>query len=75
MAHDLDRQRAQLVVFRVGEGLRWRDDDTLARVDAQWVEILHVAHRDTVVVTVAHHFIFYFLPTFEALFHKDLRRE
>ncbi|GFI52995.1 hypothetical protein IMSAGC021_01305 [Muribaculaceae bacterium] len=44
-------------------------------MDAQRVEVFHVADSDAVVKTVAHHFIFHFLPAFERLFHKDLRRE
>ena len=41
-------------------------------MDAERVEVLHVAHGDAVVVAVAHHLIFYLLPTFEALLDEDL---
>ena len=42
---------------------------------AQWVEIFHVAYRDTVVIAVAHNLIFYFFPAFQALLYENLRRE
>ena len=43
-------------------------------MDTQWVEVLHVADRDTVVVTVANHFIFYLFPPFERFFDQNLGR-
>ena len=75
MAHDADGQFAQFVKFAVRQGLRGSDDDTLARVDAEGVEVLHVADGDAVVKAVAHHFIFNLLPTLEALLHEHLGRE
>ena len=75
VAHDADGELAKFVVFGVGQGLRRGDDDALAGVDAQGVEVFHVADRDTVVETVAHHFILHFFPALEALFHQHLRRE
>ena len=44
-------------------------------MDAQRVEILHVADGDAVVIPVAHHLVFHFLPAAEALLHQHLRRE
>ena len=73
VADDADAQGAELVVLGVGQRLRGGDDDALARVDAQRVEVLHVAHRDAVVVTVAHHLVFYLLPPLQALLHQHLR--
>ena len=75
MTDNLDGKRAELVIFAVGEGLRRSNHDTLARMDAQRVEVFHVADRDTIVIAVAHHLIFYFLPTFQTLLHQDLGRE
>ena len=75
VAHDADGQFAQLVKFAVGQCLRGSDDDTLARVDAEGVEVLHVADGDAVVKAVAHHFVFDFLPSLEALLHEHLWRE
>ncbi len=70
-----DGQRAQLVVVRVRKGLAGGDDDALARVDAERVEVLHVAHRDAVVVPVAHDFVFDLFPAPQALFDQHLRGE
>ena len=75
MAHDLDGERTQLVILAIGQSLRRSDDDTLTRMDAQRVEVLHVADRDAVVVAVAHHLVLYLLPALEALLHQHLGRE
>ncbi len=63
------------MVFAVGKGLRRCDDDALAGVYAQRIEVFHVADRYTVVVTVTHNLVFYLLPTLEALLHEHLGRE
>mmetsp|Transcript_71718 Transcript_71718/g.154842 ORF Transcript_71718/g.154842 Transcript_71718/m.154842 type:complete len:1117 (-) Transcript_71718:111-3461(-) len=73
VAHDLLGALAQPEVLRVGERLRGRDDDGVARVDAHGVEVLHVAHRDAVVVRVAHHLVLQLLPALQALVDDDLR--
>ena len=44
-------------------------------MDAQRVEVLHVADSDAVVIAVAHHLILDLLPTLQALLYKHLRRE
>ena len=44
-------------------------------MDAQRVEILHIADRDTVVKTVTHHLVLHLLPATEALLNQYLRRE
>ena len=44
-------------------------------MDAERVEVLHVADGDTVVVLVAHHLVFDFLPAFQRLFDEHLRGE
>ena len=75
MAHDLDGERTQLVILAIGQSLRRSDDDTLTRMDAQRVEVLHVADRDAVVVAVAHHLVLYLLPALEALLHQHQGRE
>ena len=74
VADDLDRQLAQLVVLGVRQRLRRGDDDALAGVDAQRVEVLHVADRDAVVVAVAHDLVLDLLPALERLFDEYLRR-
>ena len=63
------------MVFGVGKGLRGSYDNRLSGMDAEGVEILHVADRDAVVEPVAHHFIFHLFPALEALFYKYLWRE
>ena len=75
MTDNLDSQRTQLVVFRVGQRLRGSNHDRFAGMDAQRVEVLHVADGDAVVITVAHHLVFYLLPAFQRLLHQHLRRE
>ena len=75
VAHDANGKLAEFVVFIVGERLRGGYHDALARVNAERVEVFHVAHRDTVVEAVAHHFVFYFFPAFQALLHEHLRGE
>ena len=44
-------------------------------MDAERVEVLHVADGDAVVKPVAHHLVFYLLPSLEALLDEHLRRE
>ena len=75
MADDLDGQRTQLMVLAVGKRLGRCYDDRLSRMDAERVEVLHVADRDTVVVTVAYNLIFNLFPTLQALLDKHLWRE
>mmetsp|Transcript_25250 Transcript_25250/g.75010 ORF Transcript_25250/g.75010 Transcript_25250/m.75010 type:complete len:998 (+) Transcript_25250:65-3058(+) len=74
VAHDLDRRRAEHVVLVVGERLRGRYHDRLARVHAERVEVLHVADGDAVVRHVAHHLVLDLLPPLERLLDEDLRR-
>ena len=62
---NLDGKGTKLMVFRISEGLRGSYDNALAGMDAERVEVLHVANGDAVVVTVANHLVFYFLPTLE----------
>ena len=50
----------------VGQRLDRRDDDRIARVDAQRVDVLHRAHGDTRVVGVAHDLVLDLLPADEA---------
>ena len=75
MADDADGKFAEFVVFGVCEGLRWSDNDGLSGVDAEGVEVFHVADGDAVVEAVAYHLVFHFLPSLEALLHEYLGRE
>ena len=74
MAHNLDGNAAQKVVFVVAEGLRGSHHNAFAGMDAERVEIFHIADRDTVVVTVANYLVFNLFPTFKRFFDKDLGR-
>ena len=47
----------------VGERLRGRDHDRVARVDAHRVEVFHVADRDAGVCCIAHDLVLDLLPT------------
>ena len=75
MADNLDGQFAELVVIAVGECLRWCHDDALTGMDAQRVEVFHVADRDAIIETVAHYFVFHLLPSLQTLLYENLRRE
>ena len=75
VAYDAYGQFAQLVVFAVAERLRRCYDDGLARVDAQRIEVLHIADGDTVVKAVAYHLILYLFPSLQALLYEHLWRE
>mmetsp|Transcript_71241 Transcript_71241/g.189433 ORF Transcript_71241/g.189433 Transcript_71241/m.189433 type:complete len:233 (-) Transcript_71241:1460-2158(-) len=73
MPDDLQRALTEPEVLRVGEGHRRGDDNGVTRVDAHRVKVLHVAHRDAVVVGVAHHLVLELLPALQALVNNDLR--
>ena len=75
MADDTDRQLTQFVIIGIAQGLGGSDHDRLTRMDAEWIEVLHVADRDTVVETVAYHLILYLFPAFQTLLDQHLRRE
>ncbi len=72
LAHHGDRGVAQHLVFLVGERLRRRDRDRVARVDAHRVEVLDRADDDDVVVEVAHHLELVFLPADDGFLDQDL---
>ena len=75
MADNLDSQSTQFVVLSIAQCLTRCHNDTLTCMDAKRVEVLHVADGDTVVVAVAHHFIFYLFPSLERLLYQYLWRE
>ena len=56
----------------VGQGLDRRDDDRVAGVDAERIDVLHRAHGDARVVGVAHDLVLDLLPADEALLDHDL---
>lgn len=56
----------------IGKCLRRSDNDRLSGVNSHRINILHVAHRNAVVCTVAHDLIFYFFPTTQILLNQYL---
>ena len=56
----------------VGQRLDRRDDDRVAGVDAERVDVLHRAHGDARVVRVAHDLVLDLLPADEAALDHDL---
>ena len=75
VADDLDGQGAELVILGVGERLRGGYHNRLAGMNAEGVEVFHVADGDAVVVAVAHHLVFNLLPALERFFDEHLGRE
>ncbi len=60
------------MVLCIGERLAWCDDDTVSRVYAHGVYVLHVTYRNAVVELVAHDLVLDFFPVFEVLFDEYL---
>ena len=60
------------LVDGVGQGLDRRDDDRVAGVDAERIDVLHRADGDARVVGVAHHLVLDLLPADEAVLDHDL---
>jgi hypothetical protein len=71
-ADDPQRRAAQLLVLAVGEGLRRRHHDGVARVHPHGVEILHVADRDAGPRGVPHHLVLDLAPSGERPLHQNL---
>ncbi len=71
-ADNIQRRRPQHLVLVVGQRLRRRHHDAVARVDAHRVEILHIADRDAGVVRVPHHLVLDLLPAGHAPLHQHL---
>src|SRR5690606_34769976 len=63
---------AHALVFLVGERLGGGDGDGVARVHTHGVEVLDGADDHDVVVAIAHHFQFVFLPADDRLIDEDL---
>ncbi len=69
---DGERRAAQHLQLPVRKGLARRDDDGVAGVDADGVDVLHIADGDAVAVAVPHHFVLDFLPAGDAALNQDL---
>ena len=75
MAHTLHSEVLQHLHLLVGEGTGRSHHDRLARVDAQWVEVLHRSHREAMVVGIANDLKLYLFPTLEAFLYQHLGSE
>mmetsp|Transcript_69997 Transcript_69997/g.158249 ORF Transcript_69997/g.158249 Transcript_69997/m.158249 type:complete len:236 (+) Transcript_69997:2344-3051(+) len=73
MPHHVDGRAAKHVVLLVAQRLAGCDDDGVSGVDAEGIEVFHVAHRDAVVPGVAHHLVLHLLPPEHGLLHQNLR--
>ena len=69
---DRERRAPQALVDGVGERLDRGDDDRVAGVDAERVDVLHRADGDARVVRVAHDLVLDLLPADQAALHHDL---
>ena len=72
LGDDVERRGAQHLVFLVAQRLAGRDDDRVARVHADRVDVFHITDRDRVALGVAHDLVFDFLPARDALLDQDL---
>ena len=73
LADDRQRGRTQHLVFVVGKCLRRGDDDAVAGMYADRVDVFHVADHDTIVGRVTDDFVLDFLPTGHAALDQHLR--
>src|SRR5262249_24149020 len=69
---DAERRGTQQLVLPVGKRLAWRDDDAIAGMDAQRVEVLHVADSDAAVGADADHLILDLLPSSKVVLDQHL---
>ena len=72
LGDDVERRGAQHLVFLVAQGLAGRNNDRVAGVHADRVDVFHVTDRDRVALGVAHDLVFDFLPAGDALLDEDL---
>ena len=72
LVDDIQSGGAQHLVFLIGQSLAGSHNDGVAGVDTNGVHVFHAADGNGVALTVAHDLELDFLPTGDALFHKDL---
>ncbi len=72
LAHDGDGRIAHLLILAIGERLRGRHGDGVARMHAHRVEVFNRADDDDVVGEVAHDLELIFLPAEHAFFDQAL---
>ncbi len=57
------------MIFFVGQSLRRGHNNGVAGVDANRIDVFHVADGDAVACTVSHYFVLDFLPAGDAALH------
>ena len=72
LGDDVERGGAEHLILLVAQGLRRRNNDRVAGVDADRVNVLHVTDGDGVALVVAHDLVLDFLPAGDALLDKNL---
>ena len=72
LGDDIQRSVTQHLVFFIGKGLAGGHNDGVAGMDADGVEVLHVADGDHVALGVTHDLVLDLFPAGDALFHQDL---
>ncbi len=60
--NDTQRRRAEHLIFFIGKRLGRRYDDAVPGVNADWIQVFHIADRDAVSAAVAHDLVFNFFP-------------
>ena len=70
---DVERGAAEHLILLVRQRERRSDDDAVARVDPDRIEVLHTADGDDVAARVAHGLKFDLFPAVDILLHQDLR--
>ncbi len=69
---DVQSRAPKHLIFLIAQCLRRRNNDAVARMNADRVYIFHTTYGNTVSRSIAHHFIFDFLPSGDTAFHKNL---
>ena len=69
---DIERSRTQHLIFFIGKRHRRSDDDRVAGMDTDGIDVFHRAHGDRVTAVIAHDFEFDFLPAGDTFFDENL---
>ena len=58
------------MIFLVGQGLGRADYNGVASVDANGIQVFHIAYGNGCIIPVPHHFVFDFLKAPDAFFNQ-----
>ena len=72
LGDDVECGGAEHLILLVAQSLRRRNNDRVAGVDADRVNVLHVTDGDGVALVVAHYLVLDFLPACDALLDQNL---